>query len=310
METKYLDDYKGFGKCLYLTNGTVDVIVSLDIGPRILRYGFVGEDNIFIADTANKCIGPQTSDELKEYYGEEHYYSTYGGHRIWQAPEVHPKTHYPDNFPIEYEILDNGVKLIAPVQFRNNIQSSITLTFRGEGTEIDLHQEIKNTSRFPQEMALWTITMCASGGVGIVRRNDLYLPGSPNMTIALWSNANFLNNTTFIGNKYITVVQPAENPAIKFGLQLQHGDSYYVNGDTVFKKEFEPVFPYGNYTDRGCNFETYSCTKFTELEFLSEYKKVAAGSSISLDESWSLYRKPCDFDPKNDASIDALISKL
>ena len=33
METKFLDDYKGFGKCLYLTNGTVDVIVSLDIGP-------------------------------------------------------------------------------------------------------------------------------------------------------------------------------------------------------------------------------------------------------------------------------------
>ncbi len=308
-ETKILDDYKGFGKCLYMTNGTVDAIASLDIGPRILRYGYVGEDNIFIADTENKCIVHQSSPELKDYYGsEEHYYCTYGGHRIWQAPEVHPKTHYPDNFPIEYEILDNGVKLTAPVQYRNNIQGSITLTF-GEGTEVNLHQEIKNTSRFTQDFALWTITMCATGGVAVMRRNDLTLPGSPNMSVALWSHANFTNNTIFIGNKYITVVQPKDT-SMKFGLQLQHGDTYYVNGDTVFKKEFAPKYPYGNYTDWGSNFETYSCAHFTELEFLSEYTKVAPQHSVTLDETWSLCRKPCDFDPKNDASIDNFFSKL
>lgn len=309
VDYKYLDDYKGFGKCLYMTNGTVDIIASLDIGPRILRYGYVGEDNIFIADTENKCIVHQTSDELKSYYGEEHYYCTYGGHRIWQAPEVHPKSHYPDNFPIEHEILENGVRLIAPVQFRNNIQSSITLTFRGEGTEIDLHQEIKNTSRFSQDLALWSITMCATGGVAITRRNTMSLPGSPNMNIALWSHANFINGTTFIGNKYITVVQP-DGPAIKFGLKLEHGDTYYVNGDTVFKKEFKPNYPYGNYPDWNSNFETYSCKFFTELEFLSEYTKLAPQQSVALDESWSLCRKPCEFNCKDDNSIGEFLSKL
>ncbi len=308
-ETKFLDDYKGFGKSLYLTNGTVDLIVSLDIGPRVLRYGYVGEDNIFLADTENKCIVHQTSPALKEYYGEEHYYCTYGGHRIWQAPEVHPISHYPDNFPIEYEILENGVKLMPPVQHKNNIQSTITLTFRGDGTEIDLHQEIKNTWRFSKELALWSITMCASGGVLLAKRNTMTLAGSPNMNIALWSHANFINNTTFIGNKYISVIQP-KGPAIKFGLKLEHGDTYYVNGDTVFKKEFKPNYPYGNYPDWNSNFETYSCEYFTELEFLSELTKLAPGQSVTLDETWSLCRKPCDFDPKSDASIDEFFSKL
>ena len=308
-ETKILEDYKGFGKCLYMTNGIVDIIASLDLGPRILRYGYVGEDNIFIADTENKCIVHQTSDELKRYYGDEHFYCTYGGHRVWQAPEVHPKSHYPDNFPIEHEILENGVKLTAPVQMMNNIQISITLTFRGEGTEIDLHQEIKNASRRTQELALWTITMCATGGTALMRRNTMTLPGNPNMNLALWRHANFTNNTIYIGNKYMSVVQPT-NTSMKLGFQLEHGDTYYVNGDTVFKKQFTPNYPYGNYTDGNSNFEIYSCPHFTELEALSELTKLAPYHSITLDESWSLCRKPCDLDPKNDDSIGEFLSKL
>lgn len=309
IETKFLDDYKGFGKSLYLTNGVVDLIVSLNIGPRVLRYGYVGEDNIFLADTENKCIVHQTSPALKDYYGEEHYYCTYGGHRLWQAPEVHPKTHYPDNFPIEYEILDNGVKLIAPVQHKNLIQSSITLTF-GEGTEIAVHQEIQNMAPYMQEFAAWSITMCATGGVEILRRNTSAIPGNPNMSIALWSHADFTNNTIFIGKKYITIVQPTTHTSMKIGFELEHGDTYYVNGDTVFKKEFSPIYPYGNYTDRNSSFETYSCMHFTELEACSEFKKLAPKQSVTLDEKWSLCRKPCDFDPRSDASIDEFFSKL
>lgn len=307
-QTKILDDYKGFGKSLYMTNGTVDLIASLNIGPRILRYGYVGEDNIFIADTENKCIVHQTSPALKARYGEEHYYSTYGGHRLWQAPEVHPISHYPDNFPIEYEITENGVILTPPPQHVNNIQMKICITL-GEGTEVKLHQEIKNIATHMQRLAAWSITMCANGGIEILKRNTTAIPGNPNMNIALWSNANFDSDIIFIGSKYITVTQPREG-SIKFGFQLEHGDTYYVKGDTVFKKEYYPVYPYGNYTDGNSSFETWSCKHFTELECLSEYKQLAPNQSVTLDETWSLTRKPCDFNPKSDASIDEFFSKL
>ena len=32
--------------CYKLSNGTVEVIVTTDIGPRIIRYGFQGEENL------------------------------------------------------------------------------------------------------------------------------------------------------------------------------------------------------------------------------------------------------------------------
>src|SRR5436190_12803374 len=34
--------YKGWKNNLQLTNGTVELILTLDIGPRVMRYGFVG----------------------------------------------------------------------------------------------------------------------------------------------------------------------------------------------------------------------------------------------------------------------------
>jgi len=38
-ETKIIE-YKDYGKCLSITNGIVDLAVTIDIGPRIIRYGF------------------------------------------------------------------------------------------------------------------------------------------------------------------------------------------------------------------------------------------------------------------------------
>ena len=39
--------YKGWPNNLQLTNGTVDLVLTLDVGPRVMRYGFVGELNVF-----------------------------------------------------------------------------------------------------------------------------------------------------------------------------------------------------------------------------------------------------------------------
>jgi hypothetical protein len=39
--------YLGQPNCFRLSNGRVEVIVSTDIGPRVLRYGFCGRENLF-----------------------------------------------------------------------------------------------------------------------------------------------------------------------------------------------------------------------------------------------------------------------
>jgi hypothetical protein len=46
--------YLGQPHCYRLSNATAEVVVTTDIGPRVVRYAFVGQDNTFgeVADAA------------------------------------------------------------------------------------------------------------------------------------------------------------------------------------------------------------------------------------------------------------------
>ena len=81
-------EYKGWSNCVRLSNDLVDLIATTDVGPRIIRFGFVGGENEF----------KEYEDMMGQTGGDE--WRTYGGHRLWHAPEVQPRTYFPDNAPI------------------------------------------------------------------------------------------------------------------------------------------------------------------------------------------------------------------
>ena len=64
------------------------------------------------------------------------------------------------------------------------------------------------------------------------------------------------------------------------------------------------------YPDGGCSFETYTNDVMLEFETLGELKTVAKGETSEHSEVWTLCKKPCDVDLKNDASIDNLLEKI
>ena len=103
---------------------------------------------------------------------------------------------------------------------------------------------------------------------------------------------------------------PRYTKPIKLGFDLNCGTVYYcLNGD-IFCKRFDTALPGGSYPDGGCAFETYTNENMIEVESLSELKTVKAGETAVLTESWSLCKKPCDADFKNDRSIDEMLEKL
>src|SRR3954467_39599 len=67
--------YAGWPNCYRISNGEVELIVTGDVGPRVIRYGFVGGQNLF--------------KEFKEQMGKkgEREWQARGGHRLWAAPE-------------------------------------------------------------------------------------------------------------------------------------------------------------------------------------------------------------------------------
>lgn len=70
--------YAGWPNCYRMTNGQVELIVTTDVGPRVIRYGFAGGQNIF--------------KEFQEQLGKsgETAWQARGGHRLWIAPEAVP----------------------------------------------------------------------------------------------------------------------------------------------------------------------------------------------------------------------------
>src|SRR5262245_65579577 len=122
--------YLGQPNCYRLTNGTVEVIVTTDIGPRIIRYGFVGGDNMLA-----ELPEPVTKTELGEW-------KPWGGHRFWAAPEAMPRTYSPDSSPIQFKIEgNNSIRLIQPIEPKSGIQKEITVTLAQSGTGVTIHHK-------------------------------------------------------------------------------------------------------------------------------------------------------------------------
>ena len=66
-------EYKGWRNNLRITNGQIELIVTLDVGPRIIRCGFVGGPNIF----------KEYEDQLGKSGEKE--WKIRGGHRLWHC---------------------------------------------------------------------------------------------------------------------------------------------------------------------------------------------------------------------------------
>src|SRR5687768_15673614 len=82
--------YGGWSRCARFEGGGVELIVTLDVGPRIIHLGLVGGSNE---------LAVHEKDRGKTGGGD---YRSYGGHRLWIAPEELPKTTQPDNDPVEH----------------------------------------------------------------------------------------------------------------------------------------------------------------------------------------------------------------
>src|SRR5882757_2728484 len=96
--------FGGWQNCLRIANDHAELIITLDVGPRIISYHHLpGGKNVLKAN----------AEELGKS-GEDHFVSR-GGHRIWLAPE-NQRTYLPDNVPVSYELLPNGVSLENPAE--------------------------------------------------------------------------------------------------------------------------------------------------------------------------------------------------
>ena len=149
-------NYKGWPNCYHLSNGLVDLILTTDVGPRIIRFGFVGEENEFreYGDMVGKTGG--------------HEWRIYGGHRLWHAPEAKPRTYSPDNSPIQIEQHAGFERLIQPPEATTGIQKEIDVHLDPNEAGVTVTHRLRNTNLWAAELAPWALSVMAPGGKAII----------------------------------------------------------------------------------------------------------------------------------------------
>ncbi len=127
-------EYLNLPNCIRLTNGEVEIIVTTDVGPRIISYNFVGGENI---------LGEHPNAQVETALGE---FKPYGGHRLWIAPENMPNSYAPDNAPIEYQFdeAQNSILLLQPLETVTKTQKKITVTLEEQGSGVVINHKITN----------------------------------------------------------------------------------------------------------------------------------------------------------------------
>jgi hypothetical protein len=289
-------DYIGLPNCRRLTNGTVEIIVTADIGPRIIRYAFIGAENIL--------------GELPETAAEPERWKPWGGHRLWAAPEAKPRTYAPDNDPVEVAIEgDRSIRLTGRVD-ASGIEKEIMVELDPEGSGVTIHHRITNRNLWGIDLAPWGLTIMNGGGVAILPQEPYRPHGEyllPARSLALWHYTDLSDPRWKIGARYIRLRTDAglHNPQ-KIGLMNRQEWGAYLREGTLFIKRFL-YLEGGIYPDYGCNTEAYTAGTFMELESLAPLHHLEPGEQAEHMEWWHLHS---DIPLPHDADEEAIAAVL
>ncbi len=304
-----IKDYKNYGKVLSLSNGIIEAYVTIDVGPRIIRFGFIDGQNI-MCDNRN-VMAPKDDKEFQDFFGCGKKWEILGGHRIWTSPESYPHSYYPDLDPVKYEVIENGAIFTPNAEVENGMQKQLEIKMNPNSADMQVTMRVTNIASTAQEFSIWGLTVSAQHGTLIIPMNTNDTGLLANRNISVWPYTNLADSRVHFGKKYVTLRQDINiDQSFKLGFNLNDAKVYYCLGNDVFCKSYETIHPYEKYPDNNCSFETFTNNGFIEVESLSPLKLVEPNETVSLTENWSMHKKPCDVEFNSDNSIDDMLSKM
>jgi hypothetical protein len=273
-------EYKGWPNCYRLYNPEVDLVVTTNVGPRIIRFGFIGEENQFV----------EFKEQIGQVGGEE--WRIYGGHRFWHAPEAKPRSYYPDNEPVQIEQLGGFVRIIQPVETTTGIQKEMDISLPANGARATVVHRLRNTNLWAIEIAPWALSVMALGGVTVI---PLPPRGShaenllPTNILTLWAYTDMSDPRWTWGREYILLRQdPKIESPQKIGVMNKEGWAAYARSGNLFVKKFS-YQPGEAYPDFGCSTEVFTRFDIMEVESLGPLKQLEPNGVVEFKEDWYLY---------------------
>lgn len=294
-------NYKGWPNSYRISNGEVEVVVTSDIGPRVIRYAFPGGQNLFKEFTEGLGKSGEATWQLR------------GGHRIWIAPEDAVRTYAPDNGPVHISIKGDVLEATELTEPLTGLEKQITVKMAPGGTSVEVLHRIRNTTKKTIELAPWALTMMAQGGTGIhgfPPRGTHPQVLAPTNPLVMFAFTDLTDKRWQFTKKYLILRQDPNNHGQpqKLGSFNAHTWAAYLLGSDLFIKHYE-ADPKRTYPDFNASFETFTNADFLEQETLGPMTKLAPGASVDHIERWTLH-KNVRIREWNDAELDRVLLPL
>ena len=285
-------EYAGWKNCYRLANKQIELIITADVGPRVIRFGFIGAENEF----------KQFSEQLGRTGDDT--WLIYGGHRLWHAPEDMTRTYYPDNQRVKVKEIKNGLRVIQDTEPTTGLQKVIELRIDTGSAKVSINHKLINHNLWPVNTAVWALSVMAPGGTAVLPlpargpHSENFLPTS---RLSIWPYTDFSDPRWNFGKKYILLTQDKyKSTPQKLGLLAPDGWLAYARADHLFTKKMS-YQENASYPDLGCNLEVYTDGEILELETLGPLQNVEPGGAIEHHEEWKLYKDvPV---PQNDKDV-------
>jgi len=267
-------------KALALATAKAELIIPLDIGPRVISCALRGGSNLF-CNVAAEMGGSGEKNWLLR-----------GGHRLWHAPEDPSRTYQLDNSPITATTLrgGQGVKLLQAVEAKTGIRKSLTVEIAGPATFKVTHQ-LENQGRWAIELAPWALTVMARESYTTIPFNPKIPHGEallPDYAMVPWTYTDFSDPVWQFRRDYLGIDVARATKNHKLGFTSFPGWTANWQAGGTFAKFIQPV-PGATYPDMGCVFETYVCDFMNELETLGPLVRLAPGKTVEHVEYWGLF---------------------
>lgn len=273
-------DFGGWPNCYRLANGLIELIVTTDVGPRIVKFALDGQENVF----------KEFTDMQGKTGGDE--WRIYGGHRFWHAPEQSPRTYYPDNIPVDFQKHEDFVRVVQPIETSTGIQKEIDLRVLPDKPIVEVTHRLRNTNLWTVELAPWALSVMAPNGIAIIplpprgSHPENLLPASGIIT---WAYTNMADSRWVWGHRHIMLGQnPSADLPQKIGLTAINGWIAYAHPNGLFVKRVE-VQSDAVYPDMGSVVEVFTNKSMLEVETLGPLAKLEPMMTVEHTEYWHLF---------------------
>jgi hypothetical protein len=274
-------NFRGWPNTLRISNGTTELLVTTDVGPRILSYQTEGRGNIFHIMEDQCGMADESEWRIR------------GGHRFWLGPEDWILSYHIDNRPVQWKQNGSSGELVIDSMQTDptSIRKTLGIRLASDGSHVTVRHTATNEGGSSCKLATWGLSVMRPGGMEIIPQppagehpRDIL----PNRGMVLWPYTDLSDPRYTFGTQFWLLQFEENAPPTKIGLVHSQKWIGYLCEDLLFVKKFDLVAG-ESYPDGGCNFETFTNNEILEIESLGPLRTLAPGESVTHTEKWLLF---------------------